>query len=566
MAFFWESCSVKQLSVKCNMQSKLVSAHLKQLTTNGIVETISTNTKNHLYRLSERFFNMWLMVTQGNPEQKRKARWLTIFLETWYDSEQLKKLAGEHITNLTAHKFSYDKALVLTKAYSQLKYINTDQRDEMLDMTALLNISGLQNSYLELPKKYKTIKTEILKLKDEKNYQKAHEVTDELENEDDGVKFFFKALLFKAEGKNKEAEKYYLLVIDKGHIDALFNLAYLYRREGKNKEAEKYYLLAIDKGHIDALFNLAYLYRREGKNKEAEKYYLLAIDKGDVKALFNLAYLYRREGKNKEAEKYYLLAIDKGDVKALFNLAYLYRHEGKNKEAEKYYLLAIDKGNIWALYNLAMDYCEEGKNKEAEKYYLLAIDKGNVDALNDLAILYTKEGKNKEAEKYYLLAIDKGDVKALHNLAVLYYSTNQNKKTAFDLIRECNTKNKDKDKDPTQMELIIEIWNGIFENTEKRAQEIINDNQAEDVTEFIKDLLIQEQKHLVLHLFEDETHGKILKDRYALLYYATLLLTNADTAENITLRIPPEVMPTVLEIVEEVKTMQAFYAGPENHS
>lgn len=96
MAFIWEACTTKQLVGKVKMESKLISANLKTLVEKGIVDKIETNKKNHLYRISERFFNMWLIITQGNPEQKRKAKWLSVFLENWYDTNDLKELARKH--------------------------------------------------------------------------------------------------------------------------------------------------------------------------------------------------------------------------------------------------------------------------------------------------------------------------------------------------------------------------------------------------------------------------------------------------------------------------------------
>jgi len=91
MAFIWEACNTKELAEKCRMESKLVSANLKTLTEKGIVDRIETNKRNLIYRISERFFNMWLIMTQGNPEQKRKASRLSIFLEQWYDATDLKE-------------------------------------------------------------------------------------------------------------------------------------------------------------------------------------------------------------------------------------------------------------------------------------------------------------------------------------------------------------------------------------------------------------------------------------------------------------------------------------------
>ena len=74
MAFTWEACATKELVEKCRMESKLVSANIKQLSNAGIVDRLTTVKKNHLYRISERFFNMWLIVTQSYPEQNRKAK------------------------------------------------------------------------------------------------------------------------------------------------------------------------------------------------------------------------------------------------------------------------------------------------------------------------------------------------------------------------------------------------------------------------------------------------------------------------------------------------------------
>lgn len=110
MAFIWEACSTRQLVEKCRMESKLISANLKTLTSKGFVETIPTNKKNNLYRISERFFNMWLIVTQGNPEQKRKVRWLSIFLENWYDANEFLEFAQKHIDDLKEKELNSQEA------------------------------------------------------------------------------------------------------------------------------------------------------------------------------------------------------------------------------------------------------------------------------------------------------------------------------------------------------------------------------------------------------------------------------------------------------------------------
>ena len=298
------------------------------------------------------------------------------------------------------------------------------------------------------------------------------------------------------------------------------------------------------------------LYKQQGKNEEAEKYYLEAINEGHVKALYNLGNLYKQQGKNEDAEKYYLEAINKGNVNALNNLATLYKDQRKNEKAEKYYLEAINEGNVNALHNLANLYNNQGKNEEAEKYYLEAISKGNVNALNNLATFYKDQGKNEEAEKYYLEAINKGNIQSLNNLAFLFYFLNKNKQKALEYIQKAV--DIENDWLPQGKKLIIEIWNGIFNNIEIRALEIVNSGSDEVIKVLLFDLLVQQQKTVVLNLFNHPEVGKTLTEKFIVFYYATLIINNV-LEDNLELRIPPEVKETVNEVIEKILTEQKKY-------
>ncbi len=372
-----------------------MASYLKQLEQYGIVEIVPTEKRNHLYRLTERFFNMWLIVTQGNPDQKRRAKYLTLFLETWYDGGELRGVAEKHLAELREGKLGYDKAMVLSKGLVHSKYIGVDERDEIIDLTQQLDPGGLSES--ELPRKYVEIWKEIEQLRVEEKFADALIKIEKIDNEGDGIKFFLKA-----------------------------------------------YCLNTLKQH-----------------------------------------------------------------------------------------------------------------KESETNYLKAIEKGSVGAVNNLACLYEKLGRTEEAETYYQKAIEKEEWEALVNLAVLYFETNKNPKIALQYILEYLNKTGDESK--TENIVLIEIWNGIFDNLDKKGERIIQDNKGEDLEWFLTNLLNLEPKQLVLNLFESPEHGKMLQDRYELLYYATRILAQK-TEDNLLLRIPPEVMPTVQDIVEKVKEKQAFYA------
>ncbi len=92
-------------------------------------ETRKTGKKNNIYFLAERFFNIWLLGTQGNPSERRKAKYLTIFLENFYNKDELKELAINHIKKLQNKELDYDKALLHSKALAQLQ-----KKDELTEI------------------------------------------------------------------------------------------------------------------------------------------------------------------------------------------------------------------------------------------------------------------------------------------------------------------------------------------------------------------------------------------------------------------------------------------------
>ena len=123
-----------------------------------------------------------------------------------------------------------------------------------------------------------------------------------------------------------------------------------------------------------------------------------------------------------------------------------------------------------------------------------------------------------------MLAIEKGNVGALNNLALMYYFNNTNNSRALDLIFRVNAMEMSPEYKDSQ--IIIEIWNGIFRDLENRALSVIKEKNFNKIEEFVVELLVQQQKNLVLSLFHHDEIGKNLQDRYMVLYYATLIINN----------------------------------------
>lgn len=89
IAMNWDAMSTKEIAEQTRLPSKTVSAQLVKLQQQWIVDKIETNTKNHLYIIKERFFNIWYLMRYGNQTDKRRVLWLTRFLESWCDEREL---------------------------------------------------------------------------------------------------------------------------------------------------------------------------------------------------------------------------------------------------------------------------------------------------------------------------------------------------------------------------------------------------------------------------------------------------------------------------------------------
>jgi hypothetical protein len=144
--------------------------------------------------------------------------------------------------------------------------------------------------------------------------------------------------------------------------------------------------------------------------------------------------------------------------------------------------------------------------------------------------------------------MDKNHHTAFYNLASLYYRQNRNKADALEYIREYKENN--------VLRIVIELWNGIFDDVEKRTLAVVK--ESNDLNWFIIELLIHQQKILVLNLFTHAETGQMLQSQLKVLHYVCLLL-NKKTENNLSLKIPPEIQTTINEIIDYIAEKERFY-------
>lgn len=153
---------------------------------------------------------------------------------------------------------------------------------------------------------------------------------------------------------------------------------------------------------------------------QAEKYYIMAINKGSKNSIHNLAFFYYQKREYELAAHYYLMDFENGNVVSADRLARCYQKIKKYDEMIKYYLIAIDNGSVHAMIELAVYFKKIENHDDMIKYYLMAIENNSTDAMRRLAIYYHKMGYHEQMIKYFLMAIEKGSIVAIFQLAKYY--------------------------------------------------------------------------------------------------------------------------------------------------
>ncbi|MBD2699415.1 ATP-binding protein [Spirosoma sp. BT702] len=134
LAQAWDAASAKELAQVVRLESKVVSAQLKQLIDNNVVEKVETKTKNHLYRLDERFFNIWYLMRFGRKTDQR-VLWLIRFFETMFagDEEWMQERIDGHLKAMEVGTLDPEAALYLTTAFSTI--IKDEEIEDKLKKT-----------------------------------------------------------------------------------------------------------------------------------------------------------------------------------------------------------------------------------------------------------------------------------------------------------------------------------------------------------------------------------------------------------------------------------------------
>ena len=581
IALRWEAVSVDDIADDTHVHRQEVQALLQDLEHLFLIERLGEVAPMPLFRLKERFFNIWYLMRLSASGGHARVTWLLHFLESWYGKQEFRDIAQKYIKSANTGAAPPKSALYLTEAFLQSGVLDLETEHKMLhaakrliaDADAPLADAA---SDIELFERGQAFYQQEL-------YEQAAALFMQLRRKDEHANFRIGYALANL-ARFDEAIPYFLEAAKQEHLEAMLRLGLLYDKDlHDTTNAERWYREASERGHTDAMLNLGNLYCYAMQDySAAKKYYMLAAQTGyeRLKALSSpnatlaslkkyvvstLKGLIQERGRNEVHEipgvqQNYRQAMRRTTAEALYQLGNLHTHHLRNRDkAERYYEAAAQHDHVKAMLYLGdLYYFTKQDVKSAEKYYLMAAKYGDLDAMMNLALLYhTTLKQEKKAEKWYLAAADKGEISAMNGLAWLYFEQNRERAAALDYARHALLT--ERNMHTAHTAACIFLWNNRIEEAFDTAREFLFAPQAydaieQDILDFLIFAIAKEQYQRVLDIFRLPRLD--LRERFTPLFYA-LLYSIGDPAYD---KLPPELAEPVRDIIARIQEMADKYA------
>jgi len=451
IARHWDAISVKELANGTKLESKYISSVLNILEKNQTIEVVATKTKNNLYRIKDRFLNIWYLMRFGKKRDKENIVWLVRFYDAWCSKTELSDRIATHINNLKDGQYDSLAALDLGNTFLSCINVSPDLKYDLWRTTK----SYLPKDMIkELKVSEEILYNSIKNLVRKKNYDKAVDALNDIEVKDlhyytfsywvyykkgdiktaveslervfeikqDGTTAFTIGSIYERKLHLTDlAVKYYKIALEKGNYSAAYRLGQInFYSLSDLEQSINYHRLAIENGISDSIESLATIFVNSENYSEAEELYQLSYEKGNYSALNEMAQIKQKIGKADEAILLLNQAIEHGDEDALINLGKIYVTPDFNdlNAAKALFLRAIDKGIPQAYYNMGKLLISKEKNeKEGIQYLNTGIKNHDSESAHYLAHYYEHRNKYEKAEKLFVKAFELGKSSALLCLA-----------------------------------------------------------------------------------------------------------------------------------------------------
>lgn len=601
----WDAISVKEIAKKTRLESKNISSILSYLEKNQFIEKIPTNTKNHLYRIKERFMNIWYLMRFGRKNDKDNVVWLVRFFDAWCDESELTKRVKKHINNLKGGNYDINAAIDMGNTFLSCENLPETLKEELIKTTnAILPDRLLKNTKISESGLLEKIKNLIK----ENKFQEAESLLEEIKVKDANYYtvatslYIFSKQIKKAMESAKEA-----WALDNQNAQMAITIGTFYEFQAENlHEAAKYYKLSLElpNAHGYAAYRLGDIaLELEDDFDEAIKFHKKAISMKFKLSLNSLGDIYAEKGDYEKAVQYYNEAIAAKTGAPYTRLARLYTMTRKPKDAEKVLLQAIKTNEEHSKINLGRFYYLKPRPnyKKAEIELRSAINDGIDDGYVELARMFLKMGQTEKAIEALEEGVKRGNADAAHQLGhvlatekqydrsdVMFEKANQMgeldslgcwAETIFDEFRndkkqyalELIQKALDTDLEPspklTLLHAKILLWNGkvneslevirepiqmLIDNMDTRRGETLYNKVFADFVTYFLLLIVKKENINLLNLFREvEDLERIFKP-----IYFVLMENLQDDFPNEYLRAGKELKETIYELKEELKILK----------
>ena len=257
IAINWDGMYTAEIAKKTRLSTKIISAQLGKLEKYDIIESESAG-KNKIYKIKERFFNIWYLMRFGRKKDRQRVEWLVKFLESWYTQEELDERAENLIGKIQEGDLNDSYVFHMTEALSYAK-INFKLEDK-LKKEAKTYLKKLNSDFFSnISESQMSLVIKFLNQSKEGNYKKAQQILN-------GVTIDNKLIhsmqiiienLVNDENKIIKLEKDYLKIQQEIRIIFEEIYSYIFLKKDKFKSEEMMKKLSLDKG-IESMVYLCY--------------------------------------------------------------------------------------------------------------------------------------------------------------------------------------------------------------------------------------------------------------------------------------------------------------------
>ena len=601
----WDAISVKEIAKKTRLESKNISSILSYLEKNQFIEKIPTSTKNNLYRIKERFMNIWYLMRFGRKNDKDNVVWLVRFFDAWCDESELTKRVKKHISNLKGGNYDINAAIDMGNTFLSCENLPETLKEELIKTTnailpdrllknTKISESGLLDKIKNLIKENKFEEAESLleeiKIKDANYYtvatslyifskqiKKAMESAKEawaLDNQNAQMAITIGTFYeFQAENL-REAAKYYKLSLElpNSHGYAAYRLGDIaLELEDDFDEAIKFHKKAISMKFKLSLNSLGDIYAEKGDYEKAVQYYNEAIAAKTGAPYTRLARLYTMTGKPKDAEKVLLQAIKTNEEHSKINLGRFYylKSRPNYKKAEIELRSAINDGDDDGYVELARMFLKMGQTEKAIKALEEGVERGNADAAHQLGHVLATEKQYDRSDFMFEKANEMGELDSLGCWAETIFDEfrNDKKQYALELIQKALDTDLEPSPKLTLLHAKILLWNGkvteslevikepiqiLIDNMDTRRGEILYNKVFADFVTYFLLLIVKKENTILLDLFKEIGDLEMI---FKPIYFV-LMENLQDDFPNEYLRAGKELKETIYELKEELKILK----------